>query len=71
MNDIEQRLTDREKRLFITLCALYKSYTDCNPEVGIGPFPSTIIKWAEEKSKIILHIVDKADIAEYISKNCY
>jgi hypothetical protein len=54
--------TETEKKLFKRVCHLNKAYSDSNPDVGFGPWPSSIvqdeaeylgIKVSREDAKII------------------
>lgn len=43
-----------------------KRYDDCNPDVGMGPFDSTIVSWILDEAGLTLTDEEKQEVEGYL-----
>jgi hypothetical protein len=60
------KLTEREKQILVIAIKWYEAYDDCNPEVGMGPFKSTLVDIVCDQLSFAVNKEDRKELTELI-----
>jgi hypothetical protein len=66
MRDYNRRLNPGKLRLLQEAVYWYKAYTDCNPDVGMGPSIESQVDDVAKRVGLHLSIEDKAAVVAWV-----